>query len=159
MRIRGLKIAKLCVVDWCTSLQAISTYVMQHAEDLLKPETERSFLRCQLQQGNVVVVLATPYMIKQALEHGHAGPISMDATHGMLMYGFKLVTLLAVNHQGRGVPIAWAIIQHETIEVYAMIIGDVKRRCELVSKTHWDPSAWLVDASDAEIGGIRCESS
>lgn len=134
---------------------------LQYQEDLKRPEAQREFVLCELEAGSVALVLTSPYMVNLAIQHGHRGPVMMDATHGMVMYGYKLVTLLVVNDQRKGEPIGWAIIEHETTAVYVKVIGLLKERFERHARLTtpgfcWLPSCWLVDDSDAEIGGIRC---
>ena len=39
--------------------------------------------------------------------------ICMDATHGTNMYDFQLITVLVIDLFGEGIPVAWAISNHE----------------------------------------------
>ena len=47
--------------------------------------------------------------------------VCCDATHGTNVYGFYLVTLMIIDDFGEGVPVAWAICNHEdtcTLKVF-----------------------------------------
>jgi hypothetical protein len=67
--------------------------------------------------------------------------------------------ILEINmHAGR--PVVWALVRHETTEVYSTILGDLKDACDgilqLRQKECLQPSCVLVDNSNAEIGAARC---
>jgi hypothetical protein len=54
--------------------------------------------------------------------------------------------------------VLWAIVRHETTDVYSVLLGDLKSACEaqMPADAEWKPSCCLVDNSDAEINAARC---
>jgi MULE transposase domain len=138
---------------------------LQYHEDQLKPPLERMFHHLDLTPGAVVIVIATPRMAKLGVRFGNDSPVFMDATHSMVKYdGFKLSTLMVLDEADAGEPVAWAVVQHETTEVYTKVISCVKEVFELhantdraagMAKWTWTPPCFLTDNSDAEINGVR----
>jgi hypothetical protein len=59
-----------------------------------------------------------------------------------------------------GRPVVWALVRHETAQVYSTILGDLKDACDgilqLQHKECLRPSCVLVDNSNAEISAARC---
>lgn len=125
----------------------------------MNPPDQRTFHLCQIEPDDIIIVVATPAMQDAAIKLGSGQPVFLDATHGLCKYGSKLTTLLAMDEECRGVPIAWAIVSHEEIVVYAKVLQTLKDVYELRAKRAnwvWAPSCVLCDNSDKEIGGIRC---
>ena len=97
-------------------------------------------------------------MAAYAVRLGSGKPVFMDATNGLLRYGYKLVTLLVVNEENRGGPIGWAIVQYESSKVYAKVISTLKaayKRNANRGEWSWHPSCFLTDIAQAEINGVN----
>lgn len=124
------------------------------------------FHHLDLTPGAVVIVIATPRMAKLAVRFGSDGPVFMDATHSMVKYdGFKLSTLMVLDETNAAEPVAWAIIQRETAEVYSTVLCCVKSAFEMHANAEraagaglWEfvPPCFLTDHSNAEINAVRC---
>lgn len=55
--------------------------------------------------------------------------ICVDATHGTTQYkNFLLVTVLVVGDQGKGLPVAWFVINKETTEVLTLCFTALRER-------------------------------
>ena len=52
----------------------------------------------------------------------------MDATHGTNIYDFQLITLLIMDSLGEGIPVAWAITNHENTQVITSFLSSIKKR-------------------------------
>lgn len=154
--------------DWwygAVSVMCSCVLPLQYSEDQLKPPLERMFHHVDLTPGAVVIVIATPRMAKLAVRFGNDGPVFMDATHSMVKYeGFKLSTLMVLDETDSAEPVAWAIGEHETSEVYTGFLGCIKDVIELhgnegraagTDKWEFRPPCFLTDNSDAEINGVR----
>ena len=138
---------------------------MQYKEDELKPPLERTIHYADLTPGAVVVVIATPRMAQLAVRFGNDSPTFMDATHSMVKYNtYKLSTLVVLDEADSAEPIGWAIVEHETSEVYAKVLGCFKAVYELhanagrldnEARWRWQSPCFLVDNSEAEINGVR----
>ena len=103
-------------------------------------------------------MLASPRMAALAVRLGSGQPVFMDATHGLLPYGYKLVSLVVIDEVNRVEPIGWAIVQHESGEVYAKVISTLKAAYERNANRRewsWQPSCFLTDNAQAEINGVR----
>ena len=54
--------------------------------------------------------------------------ICMDSTHGTNVYDFLLISIIVIDDHGEGLPVAWAITNHETTAVLQEFLHVVKRR-------------------------------
>jgi hypothetical protein len=88
--------------------------MLQYQEDNELPVGERSWLHAHLTTGDVLLVVA-PQMMDAACA-GHDRPLFMDATHGTVKYGYKLVAVLVMDQMNKGVPVAWAIVDERTVD-------------------------------------------
>ena len=52
----------------------------------------------------------------------------MDSTHGTNVYDFLLISIVVVDDHGEGLPVAWAITNHETTTVLEEFLHAVKRQ-------------------------------
>lgn len=98
-------------------------------------------------------------MTDAALRFGHDRPLFMDATHGTVKYGYKLVTVLVMDQMNKGVPVAWAILEHERTEDYTKFLRVLKEellRKAAKSEQEWQPSCMLTDDAEPEHAATRC---
>jgi hypothetical protein len=58
-----------------------------------------------------------------------------------------------------GRPVVWALVRHETTEVFSTILGDLKAACDAILQLQrgdgLQPSCILVENSNAEISAAR----
>lgn len=135
--------------------------MLQWVNDQALPVDERSYYCADLTPGEVCVVLATPAMLEAGIKWGHARPVFMDATHGVIKYGYKLVTLLVMDDHNKGVPVAWAFLEHERSEDYTKFLNLVNTECcrrSALKGQEWRPSCILTDDAAAEHSAARCAS-
>jgi hypothetical protein len=133
--------------------------MLQYQEDNELPVGERSWLHAHLTTGDVLLVVATPQMMDAALRFGHDRPLFMDATHGTVKYGYKLVTVLVMDQMNKGVPVAWAIVEHERTVDYTkflQVLKDEILRKAADADKEWQPSCMLTDDAEAEHAATRC---
>ena len=71
--------------------------------------------------------------------------VCMDATHGTNMYDFQLITLLVVDTYGEGIPVAWAISNHENTAHITKFLEVIKDRVDL---GHLCPKVFMSDDAD-----------
>lgn len=77
---------------------------LQFKDDQLLPEKERWYRLCQIGQDgkDVLVILVNSQRMQDLWEFGHRQPMYMDATHGILKYGLKLITVLVKDAKLKG---------------------------------------------------------
>jgi hypothetical protein len=77
---------------------------LQFEADKGVPEEKREWLRCDISNNgvDVVICLAKRDMLRTASMRGVGEPIYMDATHGMQKYGLKLVTVHVKDEEDKG---------------------------------------------------------
>lgn len=135
--------------------------MLQWQRDQTLRVDERSWLHANLTPGAVCVVISTPAMLGAAIKWGSARPVFMDATHGVIKYGYKLVTLLVMDDHGKGVPVAWGFLEHERAEDYETFLAAVNSECVRRAAARslvWRPSCILTDDAPAEHKAARCDS-
>lgn len=66
--------------------------------------------------------------VDNAIRFGHGRPLLMDATFGTNREKFPMITLLAVDEHGNGLPIAWSVISQERTEAIAAFLQAVRQR-------------------------------
>lgn len=120
---------------------------------------QRNWLHADLTPGQLRLVVATTQMTDACLRYGLDRPLFMDATHGTVKYGYKLVTILVLDQMGKGVPVAWGVLEHESAEDYTKLLevvrDEVLRKAALAGKA-WQPSCMLTDDAKAEHAATRC---
>ena len=82
---------------------------LQWQEDQAKEPSARQWLHFEVdaEGKEPLVILATQYMLKQAVQRGMGEPIYMDASHGMQRYGLKVATVHVKDVEGRGGFLHW----------------------------------------------------
>jgi hypothetical protein len=110
--------------------------MLQYQEDNELPVGERSWLHAHLTTGDVLLVVA-PQMMDAACA-GHDRPLFMDATHGTVKYGYKLVAVLVMDQMNKGVPVAWAIVDERTVDYtkFLQVLKDeILRRLQTLTRS------------------------
>lgn len=77
--------------------------------------------------------------------------VCVDATHGVTGYGYCLMTMLVIDKQGTGFPVAWAISSRENGWVWRLF-GASLREESLSSK----PEVLMSDDTNAAWNGLCC---
>jgi hypothetical protein len=105
--------------------------------------------------GDVTIVLCTPAMKQWARKYIPGRVLIMDSTFGVNQLGYSLFALMAMGHQGQGVPVAFMITKTETTE--NITTGLKQLRCFFDEGTTTEdppaavrPSTTLTDDSTAE---------
>ena len=130
------------------------------------------------------IAVMTAGGVAAAVKWGHGCSLQLDSTFGCNQQRFPVFTLLAVDGQNHGVPLAYLICSHERadliqkfLQAAADRVRDCIRRVQvfqslplhcyiMISKCRmheqvrqempeWKPSAVLVDACDAEIAAVK----
>ena len=73
------------------------------------------------------VVLQTEFMRDMMTKYG-GNIICIDSTHGTNMYDFLLVSVMVIDEHGEGIPVAWAISNHEDTSTLVHFLTTVKSR-------------------------------
>jgi hypothetical protein len=119
-------------------------------------------LPCEGGPDALLLVVATPQMTDACLRLGLDRPLFMDATHGTVKYGHKLVTILVLDEHGKGVPVAWGVLERERAEDYTkllQVVRDEVLRKAAVAGITWQPSCMLTDDAAAEHAATRCDQN
>ena len=72
-------------------------------------------------------MLQTEFMRDMMTKYG-GNIICMDSTHGTNMYDFLLVSVMVIDEHGEGIPVAWAISNHEDTSTLVHFLAAVKSR-------------------------------
>lgn len=157
------------------SFSAHTALHMQVAEDVQKPVAERKVLyshfgedqieeedaagnKTQRKYTSVTLLLADATMLQNAAEFGHARPLFMDTTFAINRYKFSFLSILAMDHEGKGVPVAWAVLPNEQTATITTILQEWKSRVQ-EQKPDFEPSCFITDDSDAEQAAMQCVPS
>lgn len=106
----------------------------------------------------VTLLLADADMLKAAVQYGHGRPLFMDTTFAINRYKFSFLSILAMNHAGKGVPVGWAFLPDEQASTFTTVLSCWKARVQ-EEKADFEPSCFVTDDSDAEQAAVRCACS
>ena len=112
----------LSVCTWVEELKTLSYNPIL----AFKPQGD-SLSTNSLASDTFFLALQTQYQCNAFCKYG-SKIVCMDSTHGTNIYDFLLISVLVVDDHGEGVPIAWAISNHETEEVLLEFLYAVKGR-------------------------------
>ena len=93
------------------------------------------------------VVLQTEFMHDMMKKYG-GNVICMDSTHGTNMYDFLLVSVMVIDEHGEGIPVAWAISNHEDTSTLVQFLTAVKSRVGDIK-----PNLFMSDDAEAFLAG------
>lgn len=130
---------------------------MQVYADQLKPEGQRFFLHATVPTADtdrMNIVAAHPDMLRWAAEYGDKRVLSMDSTFGLTCYGYSLLTVTVVDHEGRGKPIMWALLSSESADEISIALKHMLHHVRKLNPTWW-PASFIIDDSTAECNGIK----
>lgn len=83
-----------------------------------RPPSESSFFRPGTADVPMLLVHQTPFMRRMMALFGN-GIVGMDATHGIVKWGFALFILCVVTNHGFAAPVAIFFVDSETTELIA----------------------------------------
>ena len=112
----------LSVCTWVEELKTLSYNPIL----AFKPQGDSPSTRT-LAPDTFLLALQTQYQCNAFCKYGNK-IVCMDSTHGTNIYDFLLISVLVVDDHGEGVPIAWAISNHETEEVLLEFLYAIKER-------------------------------
>ena len=108
---------------------------------LFKPQG----IECQesnIGKDDFLLVFQTEFQRDILKQYGN-DVICMDATHGTNMYDFQLISVLVVDSFGEGVPVAWAISNHENAVHITEFLTAIKK-----STGDLSPKVFMSDDAD-----------
>ena len=73
-----------------------------------------------LKMEDMLLIIQTKFHKDIMLKFG-SNIVCLDATHGITMYDFLLMTVVIVDQYGEGVPITWAVSNIGKIRVFLFI--------------------------------------
>ena len=71
--------------------------------------------------------IQTEYQCDAMRYHG-GKVVCMDSTHGTNVYDFLLEPIMVVDSYGEGLPVAWALTNHEDVTVLTEFLKELKTR-------------------------------
>ena len=78
-----------------------------------------------------ILVLQTQFQLDMLKANGNKC-ICMDATYGVNMYAFMLISILVIDEYGEGIPVAWAITNREHTAILIQYMKAIKQKmCSL----------------------------
>lgn len=92
-----------------------------------KPQGSMNDGENDLTESDFLLVIQTEFQRDLLLEHGNS-VVCMDATHGTNCHDFQLITLLIIDSLGEGVPVAWAIANHEDTKIITKFLSAIKSK-------------------------------
>ena len=95
-----------------------------------------------LHNSDFLLVLQTEFQKDLFLEHG-SHVVCMDATHGTNLYNFQLITILIMDSLGEGIPVAWAIGNHENTQLLTVFLSSIKDKIGSIK-----PNIFMSDDAD-----------
>ena len=78
-----------------------------------------------------MMVLQTPFQKLMAQKFAGKG-VCIDATHGTTGYDFPLTTVMVMDEQGEGFPIAWCLSNHEDFTHMCIFSKLLKQNCGIL---------------------------
>ena len=89
-------------------------HVGKHNVDT-QPEAQSRFDTKDFLPEDFLLVMQSPQQAMMLAENPRT--LCVDATHGVTGYGYYLLTILVIDKQGSGLPVAWAIASRENAYV------------------------------------------
>ena len=81
-----------------------------------------------------ILVLQTQFQLDMLKANGNKC-ICMDATYGVNMYAFMLISILIIDEYGEGIPVAWAITNREDTAILIQYMKAIKQKNSLLNTT------------------------
>jgi len=129
----------LSVCAWVEELQSLEYNPIL----CFKPQGEIGKAECStLKTEDFLLVMQTEFQCNALKQYGKKA-VLIDSTHGTTAYEFLLTTILVIDDYGEGLPVAWAISNHEDLPTLLIILQAVKSCCNEIT-----PSVFMSD--DAE---------
>jgi len=104
---------------------------------VFKPQEEESSLHIpsgSLTNNTFLLGIQTEYQ-RDAMQHYGNKLICMDSTHGTNIYDFLLISIIVVDDYGEGLPVAWAISNHEDTCVLLHFLQALKTKVNEIHPT------------------------
>ena len=79
-----------------------------------------------------MMILQTPFQKLMAQKFAGKG-VCIDATHGTTGYDFPLTTVIVMDEQGEGFPIAWCLSNHEDFTTMCFFFDLLKQNCGILA--------------------------
>jgi hypothetical protein len=131
--------------------------VMQHCLDG-QAGFESIFAAKPILTGNVTIVLCTQTMRDWARMYVPGRVLIMDSTFGVNHLGYSLFAIMAVGHNGAGLPVAFMITKTETAENISTGLKQFRDFMDEETSAAdrlVRPSATLTDDNTAEQNALR----
>ena len=125
----------LSVCAWVEELQSLEYNPIL----CFKPQGEIGKAECSTLTTEDFLVMQTEFQCNALKQYA----VLIDSTHGTTAYEFLLTTILVIDDYGEGLPVAWAISNHENLPTLLIILQAVKSHCNQIT-----PSVCMSD--DAE---------
>jgi hypothetical protein len=105
----------MMIQSFITASMVKTACVMQYCMDG-QADFNSIFAAKPILTGDVTIVLCTRTMRDWAQKHIPGRVLIMDSTFGVNRLGYSLFTVMAVGHNGAGLPVAFMITKTETAE-------------------------------------------
>jgi hypothetical protein len=111
----------------------------------------------------VNIVLANSVMLEWARKFLPGRVLVMDTTFGMNVLGYPLLVVMVVDDHGSGLPIAFAILKHQTEQEFFHALHHLHQKinsmagCSHVVRNDpvIKPACYMTDCDKAEINALR----
>ena len=84
-----------------------------------------------LLKEDFMMLLQTPFQKLMAQKFAEKG-VCIDATHGTIGYDFSLTTVMVMDEQGEGFPVAWCLSNHEDFTHKCIFFHSLKQNCVIL---------------------------
>lgn len=131
-----------CIQKHPNDLMSVCTWVQElkslpyNPIVVFKPQEESSSHTSSgcLTNDTFLLGIQTEYQ-RDAMQHYGNKIICMDSTHGTNIYDFLLISILVVDDFGEGLPVAWALSNHEDTTVLLHFLEALKTKVNEVHPT------------------------
>jgi len=116
------------LISVCTWVEELRSYPYNSVV-LFKPQGHVNYpdYSGSLAKDTFLLGIQTEYQCDAMQHHGNK-LICMDSTHGTNLYDFLLISVMVVDEYGEGLPVAWAISNHEDTAVLVEFLQGLKTR-------------------------------
>ena len=122
-------------------------HVGKHNVDT-QPEAQSRFDTKDFLPEDFLLVMQSPQQAMMLAENPRT--LCVDATHGVTGYGYYLLTILVIDKQGSGLPVAWAIASRENAYVWHLFSKSLR-----VEALGTKPEVVMSDDSNSAWNGLH----
>ena len=95
----------------------------------------------ELKKDDFLLAIQTEFQKDTLLKFGPK-VICVDSTHGTNIYDFLLISVVVIDDHGEGLPVAWAITNHEDAVTLKVLFRSLAKRIQLC------PDVFMSDDAD-----------